>query len=171
MGGTMVGLGWLPVLCTILSTAAVHSSATPPDPRAILRARPIIARSAGCASSHAHRLLLRGGGGGDGLGDQVTPTEIMEIGSDVLKMWEVSYKEAAETAAASANCSSKGGLSEAAARTLINDELHAAPQPAAAAGSAVEGPHRELQHGEGLSAQGGPPAAAGAALLGFMCNL
>jgi hypothetical protein len=155
---------WLPVAMLLSTAAAGLCSVAPPETCAIppVRLQITPSRCAGslCAGPPARNILLRGGG----LEDQVTPTEIMEIGNDVLKMWEVSHKETVESAAAGAasNCSSEhaaaGGLSEEKARTLISDELHPKPQPTAAAGSAAEGPEQE-QRGEGLSAQGGPSSA------------
>ena len=155
---------WLPVAMLLSTAAAGLCSVAPPETCAIppVRLQITPSRCAGslCAGPPARNILLRGGG----LEDQVTPTEIMEIGNDVLKMWEVSHKETVESAAAGAasNCSSEhaaaGGLSEEKARTLISDELHPKPQPTAAAGSATEGPEQE-QRGEGLSAQGGPSSA------------
>ena len=153
---------WLPVAMLLSTAAAGLCSVAPPETCAIPPVR-LHTRWAGSrfAGPPARSLLLRGGG----LEDQVTPTEIMEIGNDVLKMWEVSYKETVESAAsgAASNCSSEnaaagGRLPEEKARTLISDELHPKPQPTAAAGSATEGPEQE-QRGEGLSAQGGPSSA------------
>lgn len=149
-------------MAMLLSTAvAVLCSVVPLETCAIPPVRHTRWAGSRFAGPPARSLLLRGGG----LEDQVTPTEIMEIGNDVLKMWEVSYKETVESAAAGAasNCSSEhaaagGRLPEEKARTLIRDELHPKLQPTVAACSAAEGPEQE-QRGEGLSAQGGPSSA------------
>ena len=96
---------------------------------------------------------LRGGTGGP---EDLRPADIMEIGGNVLKMWEVSLKETEEDMALAAKRKKiEDKLPAQQAQSFVRDELDAKRPPLSAAESAggvTEGP-AQIFGEEGLSAQ------------------